>query len=285
MHQYPPIPDAADAPAELFEQGHLWLTEQLDGAHLRFTTQETGVLAFGDRTRVWTEGEIPEQYRHAVRHVRETVDRDALQEAVDSAGDLVVFGAAMHRRTIDYDWDRVPSFVGFDVWAADRDAFLPPDLAEKVVEGIGLASVNTFDREVPAKHFQPESYEVPDSEWYDGPAAGVVVKNKRGLRASIASDRLDATAGPEPVDTSPEAFTERVVSEGLVRRVVRDLTDRAGGSPPKAETVHQHVLDRVFRAEYGRLTHHESSVDPASVRSAVAGRVQTLLHRIDTETA
>ncbi|WP_435318098.1 RNA ligase family protein [Haloarchaeobius sp. TZWSO28] len=283
MHQYPPIPAAADAPDALFSEGHLWLTEKLDGAHLRFTLQDTGVLAFGDRTQVWTGDGIPEQYRHAVRHVRETVDREALREAVDSAGDLVVFGAAMHRRTIDYDWDRVPSFVGFDLWRTDRDAFLPPDIAEKVVEGIGLTAVNTFDREVPAKHFQLDSYEVPDSNWYDGPAAGVVVKNKRGLRAVIDLDRFDTESGPRPVDATPEEFAERVVSEGTVRRVVRDLTERGGGSPPKPETVHQHVLDRVLRSEYGRITHHESTVDTPGVRSAVAGRVQTLLNRIDTE--
>ncbi|WP_439026119.1 RNA ligase family protein [Haloarchaeobius sp. DT45] len=284
MHHYPPIPAAADAPEELFTQGHLWLTEKLDGAHLRFTLRDTGVLDFGDRTRVWPDGEIPEQYGHAVRYVRETVDRAALQEAVDSAGDLVVYGVAMHRQTIDYDWDRVPSFVGFDVWRADRDAFLPPDLAEKVVEGIGLVAVNTFDREVPAKHFDPGGYEVPDSAWYDGPAAGVVVKNKRGLRATIQADRVDLQDGPAPVDATADEFAERVVTEGMVRRIVRDLTDRAGGSPPRSETVHQRVVDRVFRAEYGRITHHESTVDTATVRSAVAGRVQTLLNRIDTDT-
>ncbi|MCT9096421.1 RNA ligase family protein [Haloarchaeobius sp. HME9146] len=282
MHPYPPIPDAADAPDELFDQGHLWLTEKLDGAHLRLTLRDTGVLAFGDRNRDWPDDQVPEEYRHAVRHVRETVDRAALQDAVDSAGDLVVYGVAMHRQTIDYDWDRVPSFVGFDVWRADRDAFLPPDIAEKVVEGIGLASVNTFDREVPAKHFDPEGYEVPDSAWYDGPAAGVVVKNKRGLRAAIESDRVDLQEGPTPVDASAEEFAERVVTEGMVRRIVRDLTDRAGGSPPRPEAIHQRAVDRVFRAEYGRITHHESPVDPAAVTSAVAGRVHSLFQRIDS---
>ncbi|WP_435360453.1 RNA ligase family protein [Haloarchaeobius sp. DFWS5] len=279
MHQYPPLPDADDAPDSLFTEGHLWLSEKVDGAHLRFELADTGVLRFGDENRVWRDGDVPEPYGHAVRHVRESVDREALRDAADGAGGLVVYGVATQRRAIDYDWDQIPNFLGFDVWAGERDAFCPPDIAEKVVEGIGLAAINTFDREVPAKHFHLDRYEIPDSDWYDGPAAGVVFRNKRGLRAKLDADWLDTADGPGPVDVNAEEFAERTVSEGTVRRIVRDLDSAGRATTPEA--VVPRVTERVFRTEYASITHHESSVDPKEVKSALAARTQTLLNRID----
>jgi hypothetical protein len=133
MKQFPSIPRVATAPDGLFDEGHLWLLKKVDGANFRFQLQQSGLLQFGDRSRVYDDPDaVPDPYQHAVRHVRECLDRPALRNAVDDVGDIVFFGEAMHHHTIEYDWDRTPSFLGFDVWAASRDAFRPPDTVEQI---------------------------------------------------------------------------------------------------------------------------------------------------------
>jgi hypothetical protein len=130
MKQYPELPDAEDAPVELFESGHLWLLEKVDGAHLRFQLLPSGVIRFGDRKRVYDDADaIPAPYDHAVRHVRTQLDRDTLRAAVDDVTEVVFFGEAMHQHAIDYDWERTPSFLGFDVWSGQSKAFRPPGAA------------------------------------------------------------------------------------------------------------------------------------------------------------
>jgi len=81
---YPPVPRVEEAPEELFESGHLWVQELIDGAQLRFRLRESGVVEFADNRRSFGE-EPPLVFRHAVRHVRETLDREALRSASRSS--------------------------------------------------------------------------------------------------------------------------------------------------------------------------------------------------------
>jgi len=174
MKSYPTIPRVANAPEELFE-GHLWLLEKVDGAQLRFQLQGSGLIRFGTRERVFDDPtELPLAYQHAVRHVRERLDRDALRQAVDDVTGVTFFGVSTHRHTVEYDWERLPPFLGIDVHTSEQ--FLPPDRAEGIFERLGLEPVNAVEREVRGRDFDPNSYEIPPSAWYDGPAAGVVIR-------------------------------------------------------------------------------------------------------------
>ncbi|WP_232745062.1 hypothetical protein [Halorubrum aethiopicum] len=65
---------------------------------------------------------------------------------------------ATHRRAIEYDWERLPSFLGHDVWSETAGSFRPPDAAEAIFERLGLDPVNAVERERRARDFDPESY-------------------------------------------------------------------------------------------------------------------------------
>ncbi|USZ67874.1 RNA ligase family protein [Halorussus salilacus] len=281
MKQYPEIPRAEEAP-DLFEGGHLWLQEKIDGAHLRFQLRESGLLRFGDRTRVFGE-EVPGPYRHAARHVRENLDRAALREAVSEPEGFVFFGEATHAHRIEYDWDRMPSFLGFDVWSARKEAFLPPDAVEKIHRRLGLHPVDTFEKEVRATDFDPGSYEIPTSEWYDGPAAGVVVRNKTGGRAQIPNPAVPDADGADPVDTAetdpidadPDALAEEYATDERFEAVASAL--RESDRPVTFDAVYDRVVERIFREEHARLFEDRADLDVRAFKSAVAARTQEYL--------
>jgi hypothetical protein len=297
MKQFPSIPRVANAPPELFDSGHLWIQEKVDGANFRFRLRQSGMLEFGDRSRVYRNAdEIPEPYNHAVRHVREAFDREALRAARDDVESVVFFGEAMHRHAIDYDWDRVPSFLGFDVWdeggGDDADEgvgtsdegdgrFLPPDAIEQAYDRLGLDSVNAFQKEVRATYFDPESYEVPASNWYDGPAAGVVLRNKTGLRAKLCHPNFREVEETVPVDAPAEELAQELVTHRRVEKVVRELEAR--GRSVTFDAVYERVVEDVVREEYPQLfdgddpEDAEWSVDAGAFRSEVAARTQQFL--------
>lgn len=299
MKQFPAVPRAEDAPSDLLDSGHLWIQEQIDGAHLRFRLRESGLLEFGDRRRTYDADEIPDRYHHAVRHVREAFDREALRAARDDPSSVVFFGEATVRRAIDYDWDRTPSFLGFDVWDAaertsassrtgsddaDEGRFLPPDAVEQVYDRVGLDAVNAFEKEVRAVDFDPESYAVPDSGWYDGPAAGVVVRNKTGRRATIPHPNFREVDDGPPVDDGPSAdapvaaeasadeLAAAYVTDRRIESVVRELEARQ--RPVTFDAVFDRVVESIVREEYARLFDGDQSVDTSAFRSAVAARTQ-----------
>jgi hypothetical protein len=279
MKQFPSTPRLKDAPPDLLD-GHLWLVEYVDGAPFRFQLQDSGRLRFGDDQRVYDPDDVPAPYQHAVRHVQERLDRTALREAVENVTDIVFFGTAMHRQAIEYDWDRTPSFLGSDVWDAGNDQFRPVTSVGKIFDQLGLDAVAVFERERNARDFDPDSYTIPASGYYDGPAAGVVVRNKQGQRGLLPN--LDvATPDETPVvDASATELAGRYATDRRFERVASSLEDR--GWDVTVDVLYERTLDDILRANHRTLFEGTRSVDMAALRSEVAALTQSFLDDRDT---
>jgi len=276
MKAYPSIPRVENAPDRLLDSGHLWLLEKVDGANFRFQLQESGLVRFGDRSRVYDDpDDVPEPYQHAVRHVRENLERDALRSAVDDVADVVFFGEATHRHTIEYDWERTPSFLGFDVWSVEAGAFRPPDAVEGIFEGIGLEAVNAVERELRARDFDPDSYTIPGSAWYDGPAEGVVIRNKRGDRAKLLHPDFREVDETVPVDSSAKELARKYATGRRFEKLARKLED--GGKPVTFETLYERVLEDIVREEHKQLYHSDGTLEMGTFRSAVSALTREFL--------
>lgn len=282
MQEFPASPPAEAAPSPLFEEGHIWLHELVDGAPFRFQARSDGRLRFGDDVRTFGD-DVPPEYDHVVRYVRETFDRGALRDAVDDVESVVFFGYAMHRRGVDYDWTRTPSFLGSDVWSGESSQYLLPDAVGKIYERLGLAALPQVQAEVRAADFDPGSYELPPSAWYDGPVAGVLVRNKTGLRARIENpavdDGADAGTGTDEADpiADAEAFARRQATTERFSRVADRL--RSEGRPVTFDTLYQRTVEVISRAQHHRL--FGDGVDVRAFRSAVAERTGAYLGERD----
>lgn len=280
MKEFPPIPRIEEAPPDLFESGHLWIQEKVDGAHFRFRLLESGMFEFGDRNRVFDPSEIPVPYQHAVRHVRERVDRETLRSAVTDVESVVFFGEATHRHTIDYDWDRIPSVLGFDVWDSEEGRFLPPDTVEQIYDRLGLDAVNALEKEVRASYFDPESYKMPPSAWYDGPAEGVVIRSKTGERAKLSHPEFEEVDETVPLEASAEERARTYTTESRVQKVVHEL--EAHEYSVSFDAVYDRVVEDIAREEHRQLFDAEEAIDLQAFRSVVAERTQQFLDSENT---
>lgn len=260
---------AADRTTDL-PDGHLWLQEYVVGAPFRFSVAESGLTTFGDAERSFDE--VPLPYRFAARHVRERLALDALRTAADDPSAVTFFGVATRREAVDYDWDRLPPVLVTDIWSDAREACLPPDAVERACERLGLTPANPFEKEVPARHFTLATYDVPASEWYDGPAAGVLFRNKTGGRALLWNADLPFDR-PDPLDGAAEDLAERFVTAERVERAARDAAER--GQAAAFDATFERTLEEVARREYALLYRDgDLVVDPKAFRSAAAERVQ-----------
>lgn len=278
LKRYPSIPRVENAPRELFDDGHLWLLEKVDGAFFRFQLQRSGLVRFGDRDRWYSDPDaIPDPYHHAVRHVRERLDRDALRRAVDDIESIVFFGEAMHRHAIEYEWDRTPSVLGFDIWSDENGAFYPPDTTERIFKRVGLRPVNAFERERHTRDFDPESYTVPQSNWYDGPAEGVIIRNKRGQRANLLHPAHRDGEETTPVDASAPELAATYATRQRMKKIARRLEDCQ--QPVTVEAVHERVLEDIVREAHNRLYRGSGTVEMDQFRSEVGRVVRQFLEK------
>jgi hypothetical protein len=270
VKQPPATPLVVDAPDVL--EGHLWVQELVVGGPLRFQVDDRGMV-FGGPERVFDRWDEPLPYAAAVRHVREEFDAARFRDLVDDPADYTFFGVSTHAAGVTYDWDRLPPFLGTDVWS-DDNGFLPPDRVEHAFDNLGLDPVNTVQKELPSRDFDPDRYEVPESAWYDGPAAGVVVRNKRGGRTKRANPGVSQER-VEPVDADAAALAEQHAITARITAVADDLESE--GREVRVDALVDRIVETVGRELGARLA--DSDVDESELRSAVAERVARELGR------
>lgn len=276
MKSFPSTPHVDDVPDALLESGHLWLLEAVAGAGFRFQLRETGMIQFGDADRVYdSPDELPAQYQHAVRHVQSHLDREALRAAVDDVEEVVFFGTATQYQGIDYDWDRLPSFLGCDIWSADAGAFRPPDAVDGIYSGLGLQAVTAVEQELRARDFNPKTYTMPQSAWYDGPAAGVVIRNKQGHRARLTNPDVPEAEPTVPTEQTAADLAAEYGSDQRFGRLSEQLDEQ--GQPVTVEALFERILEGIVR-ELPAQTFGERGIDMAAFRSALAARTQEYIN-------
>lgn len=276
MHDAPPTPPLADAPDELLDGGHLWLREHVTGSQFRFQLRSTGVLAFGDADREFGPDDVPLPYAHAVRHVREQFDREAFRASVENVEPVTFVGVAVDGSGVAYDWSRTLSFLGTEVYDADHGSFLPPDSVASIYDGLGLTPVTALEKEVRAVDFDPEGYAFPDSNWRDGPVAGVLLADKTGHRAVLRNPT--ATAGDDAVETTATNPDELVAAlatdrwlDGVVARL--GVTDDELGF----DLLFERAVEALAREHVRAFRDGSVDTDESAVRSAMADRVESYL--------
>lgn len=269
MHPYPSIPALDSAPEELLDGGHLWIQELIDADLLRFRIGDSGGLQFGDRSTVFQSGDIPMKYRYATRFVERSLEYEAALSA-DLDG-VVFYCVATHERTVPYDWGRIPPVLGIDV--RDGERFLPPDAVEQAFERLGLSPVNTFEKEVRAADFDPESYTVPESNWYDGQAYGVVLRSKTGERATIRAEQFREPEERRSTTVDPAKIVDEFATPKRLERAATTLSER--GRTPDSESVFDHLFDRLLRQEHRALV--EGDADLGTVRARLSERINESL--------
>ena len=256
----------ADAP-EVISEGHLWLLELVEGVPLRFQLQESGLLRFGDAEREYRDADdLPLSIQAAVRHVRECFDRDAFRAGVDSPTEVTFVGVATRNEAIEYDWERLPPFLGTEVSAGGEGAFRPPDTAGAIFEQLGLTAANALERERRARDFDPASYQFPDSAWYDGPVAGVLVRNKSGGRAALRNPAVGAEA--EPLDPDADDLAERFATHERFERIAARCRER--GQQVTVDALLDRLVEAVSREQYARFEAAREAFEPAAFRAAAA---------------
>ncbi len=253
--------------------GHLWLLELVDGGPLRFRVDQSGLITFGGKDRIFqNDSAIPSPYRFAIREVRECLRRDVLRKSLESPADAVFYGRSMHYRDTPYDWQRAPGFVGYDVWSATADRYLPPDHVEHIFEGLGLEPVAVLERERRARDFDIEQFDPPRSAYRDGPASGVVVRNKGGGRGSIrfAVDS-DAHGSVTPSRTTKDAIEWFASSDRFTQ-----ISDRMREREVSVtfEAIRERVMDAVHREAHEAF---ETTIEKDAFQAELASRLNAHL--------
>ena len=122
FHKYHKIKQLGDEENKdifLVPTDQIAIEEKVDGANFRFIIKDVKII-FGSRTQQLTsdEGEetnISKNFQRCVKHILETVwsNIDITESPLFKS--LIFYGENMVKHTMNYDWEKMPPFLGFDI--------------------------------------------------------------------------------------------------------------------------------------------------------------------------
>lgn len=161
--------------------------EKMDGANTRIYIYD-GRIIFGSRNVQMTsdEGEptfIKQNFRKSYVYA---INKLNWRKDLHKYNGLILFGETMVKHTLDYDWERVPPILFFDVLDTNTGKFLNYEEKMRVFKELDLPTVPVVmvEKAKKLREMQIDDKFVPKSQYRDGYAEGVVFKNyARGIFA------------------------------------------------------------------------------------------------------
>lgn len=276
----------------LFSGGKVVVHEKMDGANFRiFVDSEKRQITFGSRNQDYRNvpGEdVPKVFRPTIEWVSERVDAETLYALADNLGDMTLFGESMHAHTLDYEWEEVPRFLGFDVFVEGEPAgWLQFHEVFDVFEAANLpvAPVLVVNH---AEDINPSDYEKVESQYRDGIAEGVVFKNAScDVRAKLITEAFaekheSAKAGTDSGGPSDEALLADKYTGGG-RRIEKTIEKMVNDEGEKLEMPLMRELPKRVLRDIGEeegaalLVEEDAVIDLHGFRKQISRRCANAL--------
>lgn len=261
----------------LNDPGDVYVLEKMDGANFRFGRDGDRIL-FGSRNNVYkNEKDIANAFTHAVEYVRNRVGR------VDLRDDVTYFAEAMHSHTLEYEWDDVPSVLGFAVYDHESESFESWTTAAEEFDRISIDATPVVET-LPHDALETD-YTIPESEYRDGKAEGVVFWHENTSRAKLRSEEFKEKHNApvsEPQDFEGHGIlVKKFCTEARIDKRINDLLDEGHdlGRPLMGEGLPQAVSRDILEEHAHEIVGMNETVDLKDYRSLVAKRC---LKRLDT---
>ncbi len=163
------------------EDDDIIIQEKMDGANFRFFIKD-GNIIFGTRTQQITsnKGEpsnVQKNFTRCIDYVREVFWSNIdITESKKLEG-YIFYGECMTKHTMNYDWDKVPPFLGFDIWDIKNERWVDYSEMADIYQGLGLEIVPLIKIVKSKEISQVTDDDVPQSVYCLDKAEGVVIKN------------------------------------------------------------------------------------------------------------
>lgn len=151
--------------------------EKIDGANFRFMPSEDGRIIFGSRNLSIGDStnDIGGNWNKCVKFILERLNGRDLSEYYG----YIFYGECCIPHSIQYAWERIPAFLGFDIMKNDK--FLDYEEVKMVYEKLNLPMVPlvSINSVLYYKEIKLSENDIPNSVYYAGKAEGIVLKNYR----------------------------------------------------------------------------------------------------------
>lgn len=302
---------APETKGMLQKPGKLFIKEKYDGQNMRLKADhENKRILYGSRNAVYkNEEDTAKTYRQGVNYIEDQVGLDyetlaALEN--EFKAELTLFVENMVRHSLEYDRDSMPQVIGIDVYIhreEEEGQYAHPGTVEMVFNDLGIKPARTVDV-VEATEFDLEKFEIPESEYRDGKAEGVIfkhedfispVKNRKQYAKTVSEEfkekhRNSTGYTKKDAETGADKLIANYCTNARIKKTVHKMTKDRGHSLEMSlmgndESAHGlglpiRVSRDILEEEHAEIVHKNWVIDMKEFRSKVADRCVNVLKQM-----
>ena len=268
------------------DKDRIVVEEKFDGANTRFFVKD-GKVYVGSRKVILGTTTGEEKIGRYTRAAKTFVT--AIKRKEEKYDRMIFFGETMVKHTLDYDWDKIPPIIMFDVYNVKTGKFLNLEEKTKIFKDLGL-------EQPPYKIFKSEELKqmsindgfVPQSKYRNGQAEGVVFKNyNKQMFAKYVRNKFKEESKEAFGDSKKYAKNddERIVSiyvtNARIEKIIYKLIDEGHQlSMPLMNMLPKRVWNDVIEEEGKKILMSSYKIDFRNVRRLMAKRCLAVLKQM-----
>ncbi len=262
------------------------IEEKVDDGNFRFMIKD-GQLIFGSRTSELDEnnGNL-KAFHRCIEYVRKNVDG-----SVYNLDGFIFYGECMIKHTMDYDWEKIPPYLGFDIKSEGK--YLGYEDKCNFFANLGLIVVPLIDR-VKAKSIKEFTDEnVPKSVFAspsskDQQAEGVVIKNykkqlfSKYVRAKFKEKSIETFGGGRKWATDDEGRIVAIYcTNARIDKMIFKLVDEGVKlEMPMMEHLPKRVIGDIFEECWKEICYSSWSINFKTIRKKITSRCLHVLQQV-----
>ena len=284
--------------------GRVLMFEKIDGGNFRFYFSENGDIIFGSRSQQLTstdgdDSNVAKSFKKVMDYVRDTILENTNVEYRKDCSHLIFYGEACFKHTINYDWERMPLFLGFDIYDTQEDRYLnyfaskhifEEDLDLYTVPYLGVYKGEEINDDlIPVSKYALESSE-------DKKAEGVVFKNyDKQIFAKYVSDdfkeKNSGAFGGNPKynkvdDTNNAEFVFKYCTNSRIEKIImRYLNNGEDLDMKLMGKLIKETYEDIIEEEWYEILTSNWKLDFKSIRKLIAPRCRSVLEQMITNNA
>lgn len=269
------------------------IQEKIDGGNFRFYITSTGKVIFGTKTQQITDDEgndanVNKMFKRCTDFVRTKL---SLVPQLEKYSKYVFFGECCVKHTINYDWEKMPLYLGFDIFDLEEGRYIED--SPIIFNELGLVVVPLLNivtaKNIPEinDNFVPISkYALSSSQ--DQKAEGVVFKNyKKQIFAKYVLDAFKEknaeTFGGNPKynkddDTDNAEFIFKYCTNPRIEKVILKEIEKGKslGMEMMGSIIKETYLD-IIEEEWREILNSNWKLDFKECRKKIAPRCRAVL--------
>ena len=282
MKKYPKIFALGKEETEGLLDGELVLQEKIDGGNFRFMFKD-GEVIFGSRTQEFESDDV-EQWKRVINYLKTQVKDKKKKEGV------IFFGEAILRHTLNYDFDKMPAFLGFDVWHIKKEEFLPYKKVLKLFKQYDIELCPFIKQGIWNKDLSEKDLEIPRSKYVDNWAEGIMIKNyKKQIFGKVVSDKFKEEnrrvfgGGKKHAKDDAEYFTLVYATNSRIDKAVfKEIDSGAKLEMKLMSVIPKIVYADIWEENWREISKSNRSIDMKRFRKLVTNRCLNVLKQMIT---